>query len=211
MSENKIKKISEGADRFQRWESVIRSHETDFWKVGEALINIKVNELWREEYSGKPYKSWEDYIEKAWGYISRAKRLMQAAKLHEKLSEAGMSDETFRRIVKHEAQADKLSKVASLSKNEMEKFVEAVEEKAEDADFESASEAFKEIKPPKFKSSPEKLTPEERKKLLIKALDKAGKNFDSKIEAIFDEFADPETVDSWLKNFAESILERLSK
>ncbi len=179
--------------------------------VGEALINIKANELWREEHSGKPYQTWEDYIEKAWGYISRAKRLMQAAKLHSKLSEAGMSDDDFRRIISHEAHADKLSRATSLSDEDAKVFVEKVTKKRDSADFESAKEALETVKPAKKKPEPLEIPAKERKKLLVQALDKAKDSFESKIEAIFDEFGDPDAVDTWLKKFAEDILRRLCK
>ncbi len=211
MTEEKTELPQGESERFQHWEGVIRSHEADFWKVGEALINIRVNELWREEHSGKPYTSWEDYVEKAWGYVSRAKRLMEAAKLHSKLSEAGMSDDEFRRIASNEAQAKKLSRVASLSKEQTKKFVESVAEKGEDADFDDAAETLNKIKPPKVKPPPDKLPPKERKKAMLAALDRAKAAFESRVEAIFDDYGDPEAVDDWLRKFAEGIIAKLSK
>jgi hypothetical protein len=211
MSENTSEEMHGEAESFLQWEGIIRDHEADFWKVGEALINIRVNELWREEHSGKPYTSWEDYVEKAWGYVSRAKRLMQAAKLHTKLAEAGMSDDEFRRIASHEAQAKKLSRVASLSKEETKKFVESVAEKGDDADFDDAAETLNEIKPPKIKPPPAELQPKERRKAMNQALDRAKTAFNTKIEAIFEEFGDPEAVDDWLRKFADEIIRQLSK
>jgi hypothetical protein len=108
-------------------EAVIEEHETEFWKVGEALINIKTRELWKEEFSGKPYKSWQEYLEGAWGYASKAKQFMEAAKLHTKLIDAGMSEETFKKIVPNEVQAKKLARAKRMNEEEAEKFVESIE------------------------------------------------------------------------------------
>lgn len=199
------------AGALRHWEGVIESHEAEFWKVGEALINIKVNSLWKEESSGKPYKSWEDYLEKAWGYASRAKQLMQAAKLHSTLIEAGMSEEDFKRVVPNEAQAKRLSRAKSLSKEQAGEFVKAVAEKGEEADIESAAKALDMIKPPKVKPSTSELSRDERKKALVSALEKAKSSFNAKVDSIFDEYGEPETVDSWLKSFAEEMLEKLSR
>ena len=211
MDENTIDEVRDEAGSFRHWEGIIRSHEADFWKVGEALINIRVNELWREEHSGKQYTSWEDYIEKAWGYVSRAKQLMKTAKLHTKLAEAGMSDDEFRRIAPNEAQAKKLSRAVSLSKEQTKKFVESMAGKGDDSDFAAAAETLNEIKPPKVKLVPTELPPKERTKAMILALDKARASFNSKVEAVFEEFGDPDTVDTWLRKFAEDIFRQLSK
>lgn len=199
------------AESLRRWEDVIHKHEADFWKVGEALINIRVNELWREEFSGKPYESWDDYLEKAWGYVSKAKQFMRAAKLHDTLADAGMSDEEFRRIVPNETQVRKLSRANSLNKEQAKKFVEAIAKEGEKADIGVAAKTLNEIKPPKEKPSPAKLPPAERKKSLVTALDKVKVAFQSKIDSVFDEFDDPETVDAWLRKFAEDILKKLSR
>jgi len=201
----------EEGSSLKHWEGVIQSHETDFWKVGEALINIKVNKLWREEISGKPYKTWEDYLEQAWGYASRARQLMEAAKVHSTLIDAGMSEEEFKRLVPGEAQAKKLSKAKALTKDEAVKFVAAISKEGAPADISVATKALEEIKPPKPKPNPSELSQDERRKSLEKALEKAKSSFESKIDAAFEEYGEPEFVDSWLKSFAEGMLERLSK
>ncbi len=195
----------------KHWEGVIQSHEADFWKVGEALINIKVNKLWREELSGKPYKSWEAYLEEAWGYASRARQLMQAAKVHTALVEAGMSDEQFKRLVPNEGQAKKLAKAKSLSKEEAVKFVEAIAKEGPAADISAAAKALDQIKPPKAKPQPSELSKDERRKALTSALDKARASFEAKIDAAFEEYGEPEHVDSWLKAFAMETLDRLAR
>jgi len=199
------------AESLRHWEGIIESHQADFWKVGEALINIRVNELWREELSGKPYKTWEDYIEKAWGYVTKAKQYMRAAKLHDTLAEAGMSDEDFKRIVPNETQVRKLSRANSLSKEQAKKFVATIAEEGEKADISVAAKTLDEIKPPKVKTPPAKLSPDARKKLLVAALEKVKASFNAKIDDIVDEFDEPGAVDTWLRKFAEAILVKLTR
>jgi len=122
-----------------------------------------------------------------------------------------MSDEELKKLVPNEGQSRKLAKAKSLSKEEAVKFVETISKEGGKTDIDAAAKALDEIKPSKVKPDPSALPPQERKKALVSALEKAKSSFSAKINAAFEEFGGPETVDAWLKDMAEEMLVRLSK
>jgi hypothetical protein len=94
----------EQATRYKDRETIIERNFKAFCEVGQALIDIRDERLYREEYA-----TFEDYVSQRWGMKhSQAYRLIDASKVMKSLSPIGEDDP----VPLNEAQARELGKIA---------------------------------------------------------------------------------------------------
>lgn len=78
----KLKLLPTEKENLAECEDIIEKHLTEFYEVGFALMRIKDQELYRENY-----KTFEEYCHEKWGFSRpRAYQLMKAYEVHEDLS-----------------------------------------------------------------------------------------------------------------------------
>ncbi len=189
--------VKKGKRMLRQLEGVISRGIKDFWSVGEALIEIRAQQLYRQRYSGEDYKSFTDYLEDRWGY-SRGYQMIKAAEVRRAMMEIGIRNPD--RVCASERQyrenSDLLKIVAAPEK--LEQFKEAIG-KERRLSSEILGREIRRLLP----KPPEKALRPASSKALDRKLARLKAKFEKELAALRSLYpGQAEKIDEWLRSFA---------
>ena len=202
---NKGIPVKKGRPLLHKLETIIEKGYREFWSVGEALWEVREQELYAKKYSGEDYVTFSDYLQGRWGYRSRGYQLMEASRVR-KLMVDDLGIKNPDSIFPSERQYRECSgllRIAELDK--LGELQDVIPDK-KSLTVESFREAVSQVLPtpkPKHKSASAS-KPEVQRRKLEKKLAGIRKGIEAKLASLQAKY--PELVDmfdGWRKSFAE--------
>ena len=194
--------VKVGRPLLRKLENTISQGYRNFWAVGEALLEIREQNLYAPRYSGKDYGSFVDYLRDRWGYTSRGYQLLEATQVRRTMIEIGIRNPDS--ICVSERQYREQSGILKLADSEkMEKLKEYVAENRKSLSVEGLRETVQQLLPPPPARRAAKAANSARS--LEKKLEKLKHKFETSLASFKEMYPDHEAeILAWQKELANS-------